>query len=101
MSIQRAQHVWVAAKFWDDHCDRCPSDDGEEGICHESQRSGRRVLVEGDARQIETLRSDAAFYAEGNVDDCAQLVRSAQATLLAITRALGSATTCSKSLAAK
>jgi hypothetical protein len=75
----------VPAKFWDDHCARCPCDgDPDIAMAREVSRSGARVLIEGTAAQIEILRSDAAFYAEGNVDDCASLVRSAAATLKAL-----------------
>lgn len=77
------QFVWVPALFWDDHSERCPTDD-PGAMCSEEKRAGRRVLVSGDARQFETLRSDAAFYAERNVDDCDHLVRSAARTLRAL-----------------
>lgn len=75
----------VPASFWDDHSDRCPADDENE-MCVEVARKGRRVTIECDDRQLETLRSDAAFYAEGNVDDAARLVQSAKATLAAIAK---------------
>lgn len=81
------QFAWVPAKFWDDHSERCPSDTGEAGISKEQERKGRQVLIYGNFDQIECLRSDAEFYAQGNVDDCAALVRSAKATLEALTKA--------------
>ena len=75
----------VPAKFWDDHCDRCPCDgDPSIAMAQEVSRSGNRVTITGTPSQIEVLRSDAAFYADGNVDDCASLVRSAAATLKAL-----------------
>ena len=75
----------VPAKFWDDHCDRCPCDgDPEVAMAQEVSRAGHRVLIKGTDSQIEVLRSDAAFYAQGNVDDCASLCRSAAATVRAL-----------------
>lgn len=79
--------LWVPSYFWNDHADRCPSDDGEDGMCIEVRSAGNRTLLAGTPKQIETLRSDAAFYAAGNVDDCPQLIRSAKSTLAAITKA--------------
>jgi hypothetical protein len=55
-------------------------------MAKEISQAGRRVLIEGTADQIECLRSDAEFYAGGNVDDCPELVRSAAATLRALKR---------------
>ncbi len=55
----------VPERFWDDHCDRCPCDgDPQEAMANEVSRAGRRVLIEGTEAQIETLRSDAKFYAD-------------------------------------
>jgi len=79
--VQLVQFFWVPAKFFDDHAERCPADEGEVGICKEERRSGNRVLIYGTFRQLDNLRGDAEFYAESNVDDCAALVRSAKATL--------------------
>lgn len=78
------KQIWVPASFWSDHSDRCPCDDPQSEMAAEVRTSGKRTLIKGTARQIEILRSDAQFYAEGNVDDCAGLVRSARATLQAI-----------------
>mgnify|MGYP000668049948 FL=1 len=47
---------------------------------------GRLAHVMANDEQLENLRADAAFYAEGNVDGCPALVRSAKATLEAIAR---------------
>lgn len=82
------RRFYVPASFWDDHSDRCPCDDPEADMAQELSRAGRRVLIEGSEKQIETLRADAAFYAGDNVDDCRSLQRSAQATLEAIAKAL-------------
>jgi len=93
-SRQRAtliQYLWVPLMFWQDHKDRCPSDDGDAGICYEERRTSAQALIYGSWSQIECLRSDAEFYAQGNVDDCAKLVRSAKATLAAIAKATGAA----------
>jgi hypothetical protein len=82
--------LWVPAKFWDDHSDRCPADNPETDMCDEVRRAGARVLVRGTAKQVECLRSDAAFYCDRDgPDECPPgLVRSAKATLDAIKRAL-------------
>lgn len=74
----------IPLTFWLDHADRCPCDDPETGMCTEVRTAGSRALIEGTAAQIEVLRSDAEFYAQGNVDDCPAVVRSAKLTLLAI-----------------
>jgi len=80
--------MMVPASFWLDHCDRCPCDgDPEAAMAREVSTHGSRVMIAGTPAQIEVLRSDAQFYAEGNVDDCPGLVRSARATLAAIARA--------------
>ena len=84
--------LWVPASFWNDHSERCPCDDPESEMATEVREAGRRVLIEATPKQLEILRSDAAFYAEGNVDDCAALVRSAKATLAAIAAATGEQT---------
>lgn len=80
-------YCWVPAKFWDDHSERCPTDNGEKGLCVEEKRAGSRVLIYGSAAQYANLRGDAEFYAQGNVDDCAALVRSAKATVAALDEA--------------
>jgi hypothetical protein len=55
----------VAAKFWDDHSERCPCDgDPDSAMAREISRSGNRVLIEGNDAQIECLRSDAKFYSD-------------------------------------
>lgn len=81
--------LWVPSMFWGDHAERCPSDDGEAGICTELRKSGRRVLIDGTPAQIEALRSDAAFYCHRDgPDECPRgLVSSARATLAAIDKA--------------
>jgi hypothetical protein len=77
----------VPAKFWDDHCDRCPCDgDPDVAMANEVSRSGSRVLIEGNDAQIEVLRSDAAFYSHRwGPDECpAGLKASAAATVKAL-----------------
>lgn len=76
----------VPAYFWEDHSERCPCDDPAD-MATEIREAGGRMLIEATPRQLATLRSDAAFYAEGNVDGCPALVRSARATLAAIAAA--------------
>lgn len=80
------KQLWVPAMFWADHADRSPCDNADTDMAVEVRESGNRVLIEGDARQIETLRSDAAFYCHPSGPDEAPagLVRSAAATLKAI-----------------
>ena len=78
------QFVWVPALFWDDHSERCPADEPDKDMATEVRRNARRVLIQGSYHQLETLRSDAAFYADRNVDDCDHLVRSAKRTLDAL-----------------
>ena len=79
-------HLWVPATFWNDHAERNPCDPGQT-IATEVREAGRRVCIEADISQIEVLRNDAAFYAEGNVDGCRGLILSARATLAAIAKA--------------
>jgi hypothetical protein len=81
--------LWVPATFWDDHADRCPSDDGSAGLMREDKRRGNRVRVTGSARQLECLRSDAAFYCGvDGPDECpANIKRSARRTLEVINQA--------------
>jgi hypothetical protein len=83
-ALAPSKPFWVSLKFWVDHCDRAPSDTGEAGMCKELRRSKTRALIQGTAEQIDCLRGDAAFYAEGNVDDCPGLVRSARGVLAAL-----------------
>jgi hypothetical protein len=77
----------VPARFWDDHCDRCPCDgDPELAMANEVKRSGRRVTIQGTDAQIECLRSDAKFYSDKwGPDECpAGLKQSAAATVRAL-----------------
>ena len=85
-----AQAKWqirLSPTYWDDYADRCPVDNDATDMCHELLRSRTGVLVECDERQLGYLKSDAAFYAEGNVDDAPQIVRAAKSALAAIARA--------------
>lgn len=61
--------IMVAATFWDDHCERVPSDDGEAGLATEVKRVGARVLIEGDTKQIGCLYQDAKFYTDADGPD--------------------------------
>jgi hypothetical protein len=87
----RSLQLWVPAYFWSDHADRCPCDDPETDMATEVREAGRRVLIEATPKQLEVLRSDAAFYCDRDgPDECPPgLVRSARATLAAIAKALG------------
>ena len=84
----------VPTNFWDDHRDRCPSDDGDSGLATEISRAGTRVTVRGTRAQIECLRSDAAYYADPEtMDECPRYLRaSASRTLAAVDAALSSST---------
>ncbi len=83
---------WVPAKFWDDHADRCPVDEGSEGIATVIRSAGSRVLIEGTAGQLDALRSDAAYYCDpaafDEVDLPPGLRRSAAATIRALDKNL-------------
>lgn len=78
----------VPALFWLDHADRCPCDRPEQ-MADEISIQNRIAFVMANAEQLECLRSDAAFYAGDNVDDCRSIQRSARATLAAIAKATG------------
>lgn len=80
--------LWVPLYFWSDHADRCPCDNPETDMATEVREAGKRILIVATPKQLEVLRSDAEFYAQGNVDDCASLIRSAKATLAAIAKAV-------------
>jgi hypothetical protein len=85
-------YIYVPALFWDDHSERCPCDgDPDFAMASEVRRAGKRVLIEGNAAQIECLRSDAAFYADpSGPDECPRnIINSARATLAAIAKVTG------------
>ena len=81
--------LWVPSTFWADHADRTPCDNPETDMAQEIESSGNRTLIEATAKQLETLKSDAAYYCDKDgPDECpANLIRSAIATLNAIARA--------------
>lgn len=58
----------IPATYWEDYSDRNAVDDPSQ-MAVEVRRSGNRVTIEANAQQLLYLRSDAAFYAEGNTDD--------------------------------
>lgn len=78
--------------FWSDHRDRQPCDgDPEVEMAKEVGRRGNRATIEATPVQLETLRSDAAFYCDrdgpgADDPDFRSLRRSAAATLAAIAR---------------
>ncbi len=85
----KAQRLYkLPAMFFLDHADRHPCDHPEQMAVLQEVR-GRVAHVLANELQLENLHADAAFYAQGNVDDCRGLVRSAQATLAAIERQRG------------
>jgi hypothetical protein len=81
------QHLYrVPAFFFLDHEERQPCDRAEQMAILQSVKNEIAVIL-ANAEQLENLRSDAEFYAQGNVDGCPSLVRSARATLKAIAKA--------------
>jgi hypothetical protein len=80
----------VPALFWLDHEDRSPCDRPEQ-MAELMTIQNRVAFIMANAEQLECLRSDAAFYAGDNVDDCRSIQRSARATLAAIAKATGGA----------
>lgn len=78
--------VYVPRTFWDDFQDRAPVDE-EAHMPEKLAPFGKRILISANPVQLAALKSDATFYAEGNVDDCVRLVRSARLTLAAIAKA--------------
>lgn len=88
------KRLWVPALFWDDHNTRCPGhpdafEPSPNDIADQIRIAGKRVLIEGTARQLETLRADAAYYADQDGPDLVHpaLPRSAKATLVALKKA--------------
>jgi hypothetical protein len=77
----------LPALFFLDHEDRSPCDRPEQ-MAELMSIHNRIAFVMANDEQLENLRSDAEFYAEGNVDGCLSLVRSAKATLEAIKKHL-------------
>lgn len=90
MSVEPGYYL-VPALFWLDHEERNPCDKPEQ-MAKLLSIQNRQAHIAATPEQLETLRSDAAFYAEGNVDGVPHLVRSAKATLAAITKQAGSDT---------
>lgn len=78
--MSKKYQLLVAATFWDDHCDRCPCDKGDQGLATEIKREGARVRIEGTREQIQCLYSDADFYAGEDAPDMSpiEIVRSAR-----------------------
>lgn len=58
----------VPSAYWDDYSERNAVDEPDQ-MASEVKRSGNRVTIEANVVQLHYLRSDAAFYAEGNTDD--------------------------------
>lgn len=87
--MSEKKQIWVASTFWDDHCDRCPSDKGADGLASEIRRQGARVLVEGNVQQIRCLYSDAAFYTDrdGPDETPPSILNSARRVRLALEKA--------------
>jgi hypothetical protein len=86
-----AIQLWVPSRFWDDHADRSPCDNFETDMAREIRCVGHRTLIEATPKQLETLRSDAAYYCDRwGPDECPPgLKLSAKATLRAIAKATG------------
>lgn len=58
----------IPATYWDDYSERQAVDEPSQ-MAVEVKRAGSRVTIEADAIQLQYLKSDADFYAEGNTDD--------------------------------
>lgn len=87
MSEQKIDVLAVPAKFYDDHAER------ELPAPAEVRRAGSRVYIRADDPEIESLRSDAAFYADPSCMDaecCPRgIIESAKRTLAALVRVGG------------
>jgi hypothetical protein len=73
----------VPALFWFDYLERAPVD-SEGQMAEQLAVHGKVVSIIANEEQLTYLRNDAQFYADGNVDDCARIVKSAKATLKAL-----------------
>lgn len=58
----------IPAAYWDDYSERHPVDAPSQ-MASEVKRSGRRVIIEANAVQLQYLKGDADFYAGGNTDN--------------------------------
>lgn len=58
----------IPATYWDDYSERC-SVDAQHQLALEVRRAGNRVTIQANDVQLKYLKSDAAFYAEGNTDN--------------------------------
>lgn len=71
----------VPAIYWDDYSDRQAVDEPDQ-MAIELHRAGSRVTISVTAVQLNYLREDAKFYAEGNTDDTpASVIRGAKRVL--------------------
>lgn len=80
--------VRVPARFWHDHADRAPYDDGVEPV-RAIEVNACFATLRRDDPSLEHFYRDAVYYADPeNMDDCPRSVRdSAQRTLVAFDRA--------------
>lgn len=58
----------IPATYWDDYSERCPVDVRDQ-LAIEVRRAANRVTIQANDVQLKCLKSDAAFYAEGNTDN--------------------------------
>lgn len=58
----------IPATYWDDYSERQAVDDPSQ-MAVEVKRSSNRVTIEADPIQLQYLKADADFYAQGNTDD--------------------------------
>lgn len=58
----------IPASYWDDYSERQAVDEPAQ-MAVEIKRAGNRVTIEADAIQLQYLKGDAEFYAQGNTDD--------------------------------
>jgi len=63
-----------------DHLDRAPCDDPDQ-MAELVWARGPIACIKATDGQLDNLLSDAKFYADGNVDGCCVLVRSARSVV--------------------
>lgn len=77
-------YLRVPARFWHDHADRAPYDDGVQPV-RAIEVNARFATLRRDDPSLEHFYRDAMYYADPeNMDDCPRSVRdSPQRTLAA------------------
>lgn len=81
----------VPARYWDDYSERSPVDSPAQ-LATEVRRAGSRVTIEANAEQLQYLKGDADFYAQGNTDDTPAAVLRGAKRVAELCRAISNAT---------